>query len=107
MDDLVFYDRQGKAINLEQFGELHKDKKYKRVDLDFVNGYIVSTVWLGVDYSFCYEHKTPILIFETMIFKDGTFSDLYLDRYSSEEEALKGHKKAVQMVIEGEIKDDA
>lgn len=50
----------------------------------------VSTVFLGLDYRFW---EGPPLIFETMIF--GGQYDQYQDRYSTWDEAVAGHKKAV------------
>lgn len=49
----------------------------------------VSTVFLGLDHSFSGRSK-PIL-FETMVF--GGLLDQSQDRYSTLEEAQKGHKK--------------
>jgi hypothetical protein len=48
---------------------------------------LVSTVDLGTSLSHFYDG-----VYETMIFpNDQDFSDLYCDRYSSEDEALEGH----------------
>ena len=60
------------------------------------NGYWVSTVFLGLDHNFASKSKP--LIFETMIF-DKLFKtdypglDLDMDRYSTWNQAIKGHKK--------------
>lgn len=55
------------------------------------NGKWVSTVWLGLDHSM---NGKPPLIFETMVFpKKGNYRDEDLRRYSSEEEATKGHEE--------------
>lgn len=56
----------------------------------------VSTVFLGLDHSF--SGGTPIL-FETMIF--GGDVDEYQVRYATMEEAVEGHKVAVDMVLAG------
>lgn len=58
----------------------------------------VSTVFLGLDHSF---GSGPPILWETMIF-DGPH-DMYQDRYSSREEALAGHAKAVA-IAKGEVK---
>ena len=64
-----------------------------------INGYVVSTVDLGLDHSF--GIGAP-LYYETMIFKkDGNnidFHDLYCKRYSTEDEAREGHQKAIEYV---------
>ena len=53
----------------------------------------VSTVFLGLDHSF--DGGTPIL-FETMIFGGEFNQDMW--RYSTWEEAEKGHQEAVKKV---------
>lgn len=73
-----------------------------RLDLKTEAGkYIVSTVDLGIDHSFGIGKP---LYYETMIFrKDGDkidFSELYCDRYSTEEEAREGHKRAIKIANE-------
>lgn len=87
----------------ELHGQIEKDLanlKYKRVAVtDLPNGYWVSTVWLGLDHSF---YGGIPLIFETMIFnkKEGyrsKFDDL-MERYSTEKEAVEGHKRIVKEV---------
>ena len=69
-----------------------------------VNGYIVSTVDLGIDHSFGIGKP---LYYETMIFKeiDGHIvgSTGYQVRYSTEKEAKIGHKKAIEYVESGTI----
>lgn len=57
------------------------------------NGLRVSTVFLGVDYSF---GAGPKLWFETMVFPKDDFGDLYVDRYTTWEEAENGHKYIVK-----------
>lgn len=54
---------------------------------------LVSTVFLGVDHSFGWRSR-PVL-WETMIFKGK--HDGYQERYSSREEALEGHKRALRL----------
>ncbi len=54
---------------------------------------IVSTVFLGLDHSF---GEGEPLLFETMIF--GGNSDEEMQRYSTWEEAEKGHQNAIEKV---------
>lgn len=56
----------------------------------------VSTVFLGMDYSF---GDGPPLLFETMIF--GGKHDDYMERYCTWEEAEKGHLEAVEICVLG------
>lgn len=92
-------DRKGNPITIQEFGRLREDPRYHRIGHDFVGGAgteadhvaAVSTVWLGLDHSWL--EQGPPLIFETMIF-GGLLADTQW-RYSTEEQALEGHRKAV------------
>lgn len=60
------------------------------------NGIFVSTVWLGFDHQF---GKGRPLIFESMVFMHTgkhLGKDLDQKRYSTEAEAIEGHKKLVR-----------
>jgi hypothetical protein len=60
-------------------------------------GIAVSTVFLGLNHQF---GDGPPLLWETMVFDNlPSFAESYCDRYSSLEEAKKGHQKAVEWVI--------
>ena len=62
------------------------------------NKKIVSTVFLGIDHNFNnLNGKQKPLLFETMVFSnEKNFDELDVDRYSTWEEAKKGHKKMVE-----------
>ena len=67
-----FYDRQGQRIDLMTWARHVEDRQYSVVAQHWVRGWMVSTVWLGLDHGY---GMTPVpLIFETMIFapKDAT-----------------------------------
>lgn len=53
----------------------------------------VSTVFLGLDHS---HGIGPVVLWETMIF--GGPHDSYCERYSTIEEARRGHAEAVELV---------
>ena len=55
----------------------------------------VSTVFLGLDYNF--SNEGPPIVFETMIF-NGIYDHKEQWRYSTWDEAMKGHERAVKMV---------
>lgn len=79
------------------------DKSTKNhVALDIIDGVRVSTVFLSLNHASMHDPDTPIL-FETMIF--GGEHDQYQDRYSTWEEAERGHKKAIA-IVKGEIDPD-
>lgn len=82
----------------EQLEEMYK-KDTHHIGEDCVNNMRISTVWLGLDHQWV-DGESPLL-FETMIFKDNNFDSDYLERYSTYEQALEGHKKAVEWVKNG------
>lgn len=101
--DFPYYDRQGNPISLRQWATLSEDIGYngKRVaESDIVTAgglrVWVSTVWLGLDHGF-YPGGDPV-IFETMAFpgeSGGNFTprDLDCNRYTSLEQAYRGHQE--------------
>lgn len=87
---VMYYDRTGRPISFEEWLRTAEDK---RVALNALpNGLRISTVWLGLDHRF---GLGPPLIFETMVFdpKRQGNHDLDCARYSTEEEAIQGHKE--------------
>lgn len=81
-----------------QTEQLWKENK-KHVAYEEINGKRVSTVWLGRDHNFLGGRP---LLFETMVFDEPRGgSDIYMDRYTTWAEALVGHQKAVQWVLDG------
>ena len=91
------YDIDGNPIDLMTWAKLFEQKRkdgYGDIGkTDLENGLFVSTVWLGLDHGF----SGKPLIFETMVFDqtdaehDG--SNLDCERYSTKEEANKGHEE--------------
>jgi hypothetical protein len=98
----MYYARNGDEITMEQWGKLLGDMDYKRIaKTTFPSGRWVSTVWLGLDHGWhTAGTDNPILIFETMVFNGEDFVDEYMDRYTTEEEALAGHERITAMVRE-------
>lgn len=64
-------------------------KKVNNQALD--NGFIVSTVFLGLDHG---SYSGILQVFETMVFLDS-WLDLDCERYSTWDQAEIGHKKMV------------
>jgi hypothetical protein len=89
---LRYYDRDGMPISMERWGELHADVNYRRVALDVIDTYRVSTIWLGLDHAIGFAGEVGPHIFETMVFTNGTGQDVWMHRYSTEGEALAGHE---------------
>lgn len=73
--------------------ELNPTKK--SLKQEYIGDIFVSTVFLGLDHSWPKDESKPLL-WETMIF--GGEHDQYQDRYTSVEDALLGHQKAVDLV---------
>ncbi len=114
-----YYDRAGNPLTLNEWVALTQryDMDYKRVAVDTVGeAYTVSTVWLGLNHEWREGH--PPLIFETMTFTAESYhdpdstgledvdeldhdgDDFYSDRYSTEAEALEGHRAIVAKLRE-------
>lgn len=68
------------------------DRLDKHVADAYVGDYRVSTIWLGLDHSFGGDKP---LLFETMIFEKDDYNDLFCRRYTTWDEAEKGHWAAV------------
>lgn len=96
-----WYDKDGNVIDVATASELLGNAEYKRVALTEVASsdrsvaHIVSTVWLGLDHS--HGHGEPLL-FETMVFGEGDWTDQDCQRYSTELEARIGHTEMVTLV---------
>lgn len=67
----------------------------RKIAQDTIDGVLVSTVFLGLDYSF---DDGPPVLYETMVFKKGGSDEM--QRYHTKEEALEGHKEMVELVKE-------
>jgi hypothetical protein len=89
----LYYRRNGTPYEgpnvIFKWGKDFKNPKYQIVKQSKLeNGLFVSTVWLGIDHSF--TEIGPPIIFETMIFGKDVLDCM---RYSTEEQALKGHEQ--------------
>jgi len=91
---IQLYDRSGEPVDTERWLLLFHDRRYQLLAHTRTDGYIVSTVWIGIDYSF--GDGDP-LIFETMVFGSQDW-DEEQRRYSSEEEAFAGHEEIVASI---------
>jgi len=96
MEKEMYYKRDGTPHpNIMEWAKEFKAIEDRRVAKDILSdGKMVSTVFLGLNHN--YGEGLP-LIFETMVFaSESDGEDLDMNRYSTEEEALKGHKKMVK-----------
>jgi hypothetical protein len=102
MPDATFYDKQGHPIDIATADRLLGDRDYSRVALTEVTSradssvrWRISTVWLGTNHQW---GEGPPLLFETMVFNGDSTADELMDRWSTEEEAKRGHAEIVTTV---------
>lgn len=93
--------------NSPEFNSLW-DIENRRVAEEIVGDYWISTVFMPMDHRFGPEG--PPIVFETMVFpiKNGKpdMSERYCDRCCTWNEAVKMHKRVVQMVKDGKIPEE-
>jgi hypothetical protein len=96
----AYYDRQGKPMDQKDWCVKLRDADYRRVaSTVLADGKWISTAWFGLDRS---DDSGARLIFETNVFdsQDGAHrSCLQCKQYSTEEEALAGHKRLIDQWI--------
>ena len=91
----MYYNKQGKKISINEWVKLFKTDRYKIVKQETLkDGRKISTVWLGLNHN---TGEGEPLIFETMVFPgEGNYEDEDMERYSTLEEAIKGHEEMVK-----------
>jgi hypothetical protein len=102
----MYYNRQGEPIDRMTWGRLFEDLDYKVIAQHWVRGWMISTIWMGIDHGFGLTSRP--LLFETMIFPpgdeteegEGIFSGMYQERYFTEDEAGGGHNRALALICE-------
>lgn len=89
-----YYKRDGTACSLKEWSALFENVQYCCLALtELPNSFEVSTVWLGLNHNY---REGPPLIFETMVFSAGSREEKDTQRYSTEAQALDGHKIMVE-----------
>ncbi len=73
------------------------EKSKRRLALDLIGPFKVSTVFLGIDHNV--DGSGPPVLWETMIFARGTELHEYQERYSTKADALVGHATALGLLI--------
>ncbi len=80
------------------------EKANRTVRKDTIGDVDISTVFLGLDHNFmCDGIPHPPVLWETMIF--GGEYDQYQERYSSYEDAVEGHERAMAIVLGSSSKE--
>jgi hypothetical protein len=96
-----YSDREGRPIDTAQWDKLFCDDDYRCLAKTEVGRCLVSTIWMGLDYSL---GMGPPLIFESMVLRVTKRGERWGDqcRYSTEPEALAGHARLVDRVTKQE-----
>lgn len=97
---MIYYDKNGTPLTPDEYVALltREGQDYRRVAETTLAKAWVSTVWLGINHQY---GSGPPLIFETMVFPNAdNLTEEYCDRYSTLQEALEGHQKAVNWAEE-------
>lgn len=85
-----------KSTVLEAGRWMENNLDKKAVKQESIGDARVSTVFLGLDHAWPKDENTPIL-WETMIF-GGEHDQNYQERYTSYEDALEGHQRAIDLI---------
>lgn len=95
---IEYRDKEGTSISLDEYCELLLIRDYKIVKQETIGKFWISTIWLGIPHVGTFMGVD--YYFETMVFKNknGTSIEDCIQRYRTQEEALEGHKKAVESV---------
>lgn len=106
----MWFNRDGEPITATEAEPLLANKEYARIGLTRVTSvtapavdFIVSTVWLGVNYNF--GDDGPPIIFETMVFGGNEDQQESCYRWTTRQAAADGHAEIVATVAAG-IPDD-
>lgn len=97
MSRYYILDDAGGAVSVSdvlQWARWYEESDNRIVAQDTVAGMLVSTVFLAIDHRFAGEG--PPILWETMVFPQGTADEVYCERYASRSEALAGHVRAVE-----------
>lgn len=86
-------DHTVRKAELMEWARAFEDMSGRRVAYDKIGDAFISTVFLGLDHQY---GEGPPLIFETLI--SGGKHDQDMWRYSTWDEAVAGHKAAVELV---------
>lgn len=83
-------------VSLAESYKLYENMDMKVTARDQVNEVVISTVFLGIDHNILNSSSNVPVLWETMIFNGE--HDGYQERYTSHEDALAGHQRALDLV---------
>lgn len=100
------WDRDTDEIKPATLETVDWDAKDRRVALNEDDGFMVSTVFLNLDHSLVFgDGDSEPLVFETMVFLFDMPMDVWMERYSTAEQARDGHHEALDFLTESLIPD--
>lgn len=84
-------------VDMWEYAMKHQQVTHVAKDVLEIDGVSVrvSTVFLGLNHA--WGEDMPPILFETMIF--GGEHDQYQERYNTWDEAVEGHKRAMELVL--------
>ena len=103
-----YYILRGKEIipcDIETWSNFFENPENKIIKQTNIEKKFISTVFLGLDHKFGYEEDKRPILFETMVFNKGEWSELYCERYHTYDEAVQGHNRIMEKVKNGEINE--
>jgi hypothetical protein len=92
----ILKDNVAVPVHFDEWCSWYSSHQDKHVGHDKIGDVYVSTVFLSMDHNY-FEGEPPAL-FETMVF--GGPLDGEMERYSTYDEAVEGHKRMVERVRE-------
>lgn len=101
-------DADGAVRGVNESRDATWDIDRRRIGLDRVGNYEVSTVFLTMDHGY---GSGPPVVFETMVFEiqddaSGLGYERFCERYSTKAAAEAGHAKVVAALTAGQKPDD-
>lgn len=96
MEYFILKDKTVIPVDLMTWATWFENGSYRRIAKTELKKGFVSTVFMGIDHNL--SDSKEKLLFETMAFDTGTEYDGDPYRYSTYEEAEKGHTKIVEEI---------
>jgi len=100
------YGFNGEEITEDEYSELFRsEERIVRRSYIHVNGQdlFISSVWIGLSWMLEVEEGQKPLIYETMVFYDESYDDVWSRRDPSREEAEKTHDWIIDALVSGRI----
>ena len=98
-----YFDRKGNPITEIAWSILYQKPKYRVVKKETIGKWLIKTIWLGMDHNYSIEEGEKPIVFETQV---SWTNEEALDypgktfRYHTEREALNGHNKIKNAILE-------